>query len=153
MEDQNKKTTGTGKILWKDRKHVLWFPIGAELYTIKDDERLYIDSGIMNIVSNQTMLYRITDLQLKRSFGQRICGTGTIVLVSKIDADHEIVLKNIKKSKEVTQMISSWIEQSRVRHNMIGKEFFGDGCGLDHHVENEFSGEVTPPMGPPPHNP
>lgn len=131
-----------GKVLWQDRKHILWFPIGTIKYTIRDDERIYIDKGIFNTVSDQTLIYRVTDIQLSRTFGQKLCGTGTVVLVSKIDADHEIVLKNIGKPKVVMQMISNLIEETRKRHNMIGKEFFGSGG------HGGFGGSVM--MPPPP---
>lgn len=119
------------EIVWQDRKHVMWFPIGFEKYTVKNG-RIYINRGLLTTVSDQTLLYRITDIQLRRTLGQKIFGTGTIVLVSKVDADHEIVLRNIKNSEDVANMLSDLIEYTRRNKNVVGKEFYSSGCGLDH---------------------
>ncbi len=132
---ERKKELETGEpngVVWSDRKHHLWFPFSFTKYTVKG-ERLYIDRGFFNTVSDQTLLYRITDIRLKRSFGQRIFGTGTVVLVSKVDADHEIPLENIKKPREVDELLSDLIEKARNTHNVVGKEFYSKGCGLEGH--------------------
>lgn len=129
------------EIIWRDRKHVMWFPIGFEKYTVKNG-RLYIDSGLFTTVSDQTLLYRITDIQLRRTLGQKLFGTGTIVLVSKVDADHEIVLRNIKDSQNVVHLLSELVEQARKNKNVVGKEFYGDGCGLDHDMDGDFDEDM-----------
>ena len=129
---QGSSSAKAKKVIWSDRKHILWFPIGLVKYTVREDERIYIDRGLFNTVSDQTLLYRITDIQMSRTFGQKICGTGTVVMVSKVDADHEIVLKNIKKPREVLRMLADLIEESRQKRQVVGTEFYSRGCGLPH---------------------
>ena len=131
-DKQKSSSKKENKVLWSDRKRVLWFPIGLAKYTVREDERIYIDRGLFSTVSDQTWLYRVTDIQMSRSCGQKICGTGTIVMVSKVDADHEIVLKNIKKPREVLTMLSDLIEKSRQKRQVVGTEFYSRGCGLPH---------------------
>lgn len=126
----NREKQGS-EIVWQDRKHVMWFPIGFEKYTVRSG-RIYINRGLFTTVSDQTLLYRITDMQLRRTLGQKIFGTGTIVLISKVDADHEIMLKNVKHSEDVINMLSDLVESARSSRNVIGKEFYGGGCGLEH---------------------
>ena len=82
-------------IIWEDRKHIAWFPIGFEKYTVRDG-KIYINKGLFSTVSDQTLLYRVIDIQLRRTLRQKIFGTGTIILISRVDADPEIVLENVK---------------------------------------------------------
>ncbi|MBQ8304686.1 MAG: PH domain-containing protein [Blautia sp.] len=126
------------EVVWKDRKHHLWFPISFTKYCLTDDDRLHIDRGLLSTVSDQTMLYRITDMQLRRTLGQRLFGTGTLVLVSKVDADHEIVLQNIGHPKDTESMFADKIEESRRKYNVVGKEFYSRGCGVDHFGDSDF---------------
>lgn len=109
----------------KDRKHFMWFPISFTKYEIKN-ERLYQETGLFNTHYDELLLYRITDLCLKRSLAQKIFGTGTIVLSTKADSDKEVLLKNVKNPKEVKDLISHLVEEARDRKKVVGKEFFDD---------------------------
>ena len=111
--------------VWKDRKHFMWFPISFTKYEIKN-ERLYQETGLFNTHYDELLLYRITDLCLKRSLAQKIFGTGTIVLSTKADSDKEVLLKNEKNPKEVKDLISHLVEEARDRKKVVGKEFFDD---------------------------
>ena len=111
--------------VWKDRKHFMWFPISFTKYEIKN-ERLYQETGLFNTHYDELLLYRITDLCLKRSLAQKIFGTGTIVLSTKADSNKEVLLKNVKNPKEVKDLISHLVEEARDRKKVVGKEFFDD---------------------------
>ena len=128
MADNEKagKAPEKSEILWKDRKHHLWFPLSFTKYYIKNG-RIYIDKGLLNTTSDQTLLYRITDIQMRRSLGQKICGTGTVTLVSNVDAEQKINLQNIKHPHDVYDMIANMVEDARSQKNVIGKEFYSRG--------------------------
>lgn len=111
--------------IWKDRKHLMWFPITFTKYEIKN-ERLYQETGLFNSHYDELLLYRITDLCLKRSLAQKIFGTGTIILSTKADSDKEVLLKNIKNPNKVKDLISHLVEEARDRKKIVGKEFFDD---------------------------
>ena len=111
--------------VWKDRKHFMWFQISFTKYEIKNG-RLYQETGLFNTHYDELLLYRITDLCLKRSLAQKIFGTGTIVLSTKADSDKEVLLKNVKNPKEVKDLISHLVEEARDRKKVVGKEFFDD---------------------------
>ena len=129
--------TGDGaghETVWKDRKHFMWFPFSFTKYEVSND-RLYQQTGLFNTVFDEVLLYRIVDLTLQQSLGQKIFGTGTIVLSCKVDREKEILLKNIKKPREVKSMLSDLVEEARDRKRVVGKEFYGrDGgdCSCDH---------------------
>lgn len=111
-------------VIWKDRKHVLWFPLSLTKYEVKND-RLYTERGLLSTTYDELLLYRITDIRLKRTLGQKLCGTGTIVLCTKVEHEREVRLVNIKKPKEIKDLLSNIIEESRDRKNVVGKEFYG----------------------------
>ncbi len=133
------------EILWKDKKHHLWFPFSFTTYYIEND-RLMIKEGFLNTTINETLLYRIVDLTFKQSLPGKLFGTGNLIIKAKADATPELVLQNIKKPMKVRQMLSELVEESRQRRNVVGKEFYegehshqhmdidGDGlCDMDGH--------------------
>ena len=117
-------------ILWKDRKHFLWFPWSFTRYSL-DCDRLYTDVGLLTTRHDEALLYRIVDLSLTRTLGQRICGTGTVTLHTRVDVSGQIILKNIKKPEEVNRLLSDLIEKARSRRQVVGKEFYSHDHDLD----------------------
>ncbi len=145
---ERKKELETGEdrgVIWSDRKHHLWFPFSFTKYTVRNG-RLYVDKGLFNTVSDQTLLYRITDIRLKRDFWQKIFGTGTVILVSKVDVNHEILLENIKRPRETNEMLADLIEETRQKKNVVGKEFYSKGCGLEysHDHDHDMDDDLEP---------
>ena len=123
------KTTETVASLWRDRKHFMWFPFSFTVYEVKKD-RLYIQRGLLSTSFDETLLYRITDIKLTRTLGQKIFGTGTIELCTTVDHDGHILLENIKKPMQVKELLSESVEDARDKKKVIGKEFYG-GHGMD----------------------
>ena len=64
------------EVKWRDRKHHLWFPFSFTIYEVRN-ERLYVQRGLFSTSFDETLLYRVTDLRLTRTLGQKIFGTGT----------------------------------------------------------------------------
>ena len=58
-------------ILWKDRKRILGMPLTFTVYSLSED-RLFVKTGLFNLRTEEIILYRIRDISLRRSFGQRI---------------------------------------------------------------------------------
>ena len=138
------------EVKWKDRKHWLWFPWSFTKYEVRNG-RLYVQSGFFTSKYDETLLYRVTDLQLTRSFGQKICGTGTIRVFTKVDTAREIELKNIKHPLRVKEYLSELIETIRDQKNVVGKEFYG--AGMQDHPMHDMDGDGIDDCfqgGPPP---
>ena len=118
-------------IIWKDRKHHLWFPLSFTSYYVEDD-RLMIKKGLLSTTLDETLLYRIVDISFKQTLAGKIFGTGNVILKTKADASCEIILENIAKPLEVRKMLSKMVEESRDKRNIVGKEFYGaDHLDLD----------------------
>ncbi|MBP5354712.1 MAG: PH domain-containing protein [Lachnospiraceae bacterium] len=112
------------EILWKDRKHWMWFPFSFTRYSVTK-EHLNQEVGFFKTTYEETLLYRIVDVRLVRSFGQKIFGTGTVQIFNRVDTQKMIELKNIKKPKMVKKLISQLVEQVRNEKKVVGKEFYG----------------------------
>ena len=57
--------------LWKDRKRILGLPITFTRYRLSED-RIFRETGLLNLKEEEVLLYRVRDLELKRSLFQRI---------------------------------------------------------------------------------
>ena len=110
------------KIIWKDRKRTLFgLPLSFTKYSLEED-RLFIETGFFNSVENEVRLYRIMDLQLSRTLGQKMFGLGTIKVKSADKALGDFEIKNIKNSKEVKEQLSKLVEEMRDRKRVVNRE-------------------------------
>ncbi len=124
------KMMKTEEILWHDRKRYLGLPISFTVYSL-DDNRFYIKKGFFNSTVDEILLYRILDVKLSRSLGQKIFGVGTIQLITADQSNPNLNIKNIKHSEKVRQLLSHIVEREREEKRVRGKEMFGaSGMGL-----------------------
>ena len=114
------------KILWSERKrNFLGLPWTFTKYTLTE-EKLLIQTGILSIKEEDVQLYRITDLTLYRSFGQRIFGMGTIHCCSGDKTTPEFNIKNIKNPSKVKELLSYQIEERRDKKRISGREMISN---------------------------
>ena len=117
--------------IWKDQKRgIFGLPLSFTTYMLEDD-KLLISSGFLSKREEEGRLYRIMDLTLKRSFGERICGVGTIHCCSADKSTPEFDIKHIKNPREVKNLISDMVEEERERKRVAGREFLSDVIGDD----------------------
>ncbi len=111
-------------IIWSDRKRWTFFalPFTFTKYSLSDD-RFFINKGVLNKTEDEVRLYRITDVSLKRSFGQRIFGLGTIEVSSGDKTLRDFEIKNIKNSKDVKEQLSELVDKQRDAKRVSGREF------------------------------
>ena len=95
------------------------------------EDRLFVETGFFNLVQNEVRLYRILDLQLKRSLGQRIFGVGSIFVSSSDKNLGTFEIKNVRNSANVKEMLSVQVEQQRESKRVVGREYMGGDFELD----------------------
>ncbi|MDC7280254.1 MULTISPECIES: PH domain-containing protein [Pseudobutyrivibrio] len=117
-------------ILWHDRKRHFGLPLSFTKYSMSED-RLFVETGFFNLVQNEVRLYRILDLQLKRSLGQRIFGVGSIFVSSSDKNLGTFEIKNVRNSANVKEMLSVQVEQQRESKRVVGREYMGSEFELD----------------------
>lgn len=122
-------------ILWHDRKRHFGLPLSFTKYSMSED-RLFVETGFFNLTQNEVRLYRILDLQLKRSLGQRIFGVGSIYVSSSDKTLGNFEIRNIRNSANVKEMLSVQVEQQRESKRVVGREYMGD---IDFDDDNEMN--------------
>ena len=118
-------------IIWKDRKRTIFgLPLSFTVYTLTG-EKILIDTGFLNQKQDEIMLFRITDITLTRTLGQRIVGLGTVHCCSADKTSPEFDLKNIKNSSEVKELLSSEVFRERKENRVSSREILYDDDGHD----------------------
>ena len=118
--------------LWKDRKRFLGMLLSFTRYRLSDD-RLFCEKGFFNIKADEVLLYRVRDLQLNMSLGQRIFGVGTICVVSSDKSVPHLDLQNVKNPREVKELIHQNVEAAKDKRRMCTTEIMGDAASEDFH--------------------
>jgi len=121
--------------LWKDRKRVLGMPLSFTRYRLSED-RLFCETGLLNIKSDEVLLYRVRDLQLTISLGQRLFGVGTVCVVSSDKSVPHLDLKNVKDPRTVKELIHRNVEAAKDRRRMRATELLGGEDGPVYHDED-----------------
>ncbi len=118
--------------IWQDRKRTfLGLPLSFTKYMLTED-RLFVEKGFLNSVLDEENLYRVRDVRVTRSLGQRIFGLGTVTVFSTND---ETKLESIKHPLEVKEEIVRLVEEARKKHNIRASEMLmdtPDPCDHDH---------------------
>ena len=115
------------ELVWKDRKRTfLGLPWSFTVYKLTE-EKLMIETGFFSKKEEEIRLYRIMDLTLNRTLGQRIFGLGTIHCCTADKSTPEIDILKIKKSKEVKELLWDLIEKQRDEKRISAREFMDDG--------------------------
>lgn len=124
--------------LWKDRKRFLGMPLSFTRYSLSED-RLFCETGLLNMKSDEILLYRVRDLRLTISLGQRIFGVGTVCVVSSDKSIPHLDLKNVKDPRSVKELIHKNVEAAKDRRRMRATELLG---GEDGPVCQEYDEEA-----------
>lgn len=126
-------------VIWSDRKRTLFgLPLSFTKYTLTE-ERLFIQTGLFTTVEDEVRLYRILDVKLTRTLGQKIFGVGSIHVCSadKSMADFEIT--SVKNSADVKEKLSELVEKNRVEKRVMNREaMLGQDVGYDEDDEENL---------------
>ena len=122
--------------LWKDRKRRLGLPLSFTRYRLSED-RLFCETGFLSIKSDEVLLYRVRDLQLSISLGQRIFGVGTVCVVSSDKSIPHLDLKNVKHPREVKELIHKNVEAAKDKRRIRATELLGGDSGEDDYHESD----------------
>ena len=117
--------------IWKDRKRFWGMPLSFTRYALSED-RLFLSEGFLNIKDDEILLYRVRDIDSSRNLWQRICGVGTVTVMSSDKSMPILVLKNVKNPVAVKEMIHKQVEEMKIRRRVrVGEimtnDLDGDG--------------------------
>jgi uncharacterized membrane protein YdbT with pleckstrin-like domain len=126
--------------LWKDRKRFLGMPLSFTRYAISED-RLFLSSGFLNIKDEEILLYRIRDLSVTRSLGQRLCGVGSIAVTSSDKSQPTLLIKNVKNPVAVKELIHQQVEEMKIRRKVRIGEFSNIMTDFDDDDNDDFDND------------
>ncbi len=128
--DRLSQYTDSEEILWKDKKRYLGLPISFTTYSF-DHNRFYCKRGLFNTVEEEILLYRVLDISIKRTIGQKIFRVGSIYIDTADQSSPKVEIKNIKDSERVRKALSTIVENERDEKRVLGKEMFGASGAFD----------------------
>ena len=113
-------------IAWKDRRRTIFgLPWTFTKYTLTP-EKLLVQTGMLNLKEEEVRLYRIMDVTLHRSVGERLFGLGTIHCCSADKSTPEFDIKRVKNPQQVKELLSDLVEQERMNKRVSSRVFMDD---------------------------
>lgn len=121
--------------LWQDRKRICGLPITFTKYSLTED-RLFRETGLLSLKEEEVLLYRVRDLELRRSLGQRIFGVGSVIIHSSDTTMPTLELKSVKNSRDVKELLYRQVEECKNQRRMrttelVGEDAYQDADGQD----------------------
>ncbi len=132
-EDRYISGEGTAMIKFVERKRwvFLGLPFTFTVYTVKED-LITVQKGFLNKKENDCYMYKVQDVELLRSLGERIFGLGTVKCYTGDTTDPELYLTHIRNAKEIKDFILEVSEKARQKRRTLNMLDIGaDGSGMD----------------------
>lgn len=121
----------TTQYAWQDRKRIIFgLPWSFTRYRLTQ-EKLLVKTGILSTKEEEVRLYRIMDVTLKRTIGERLWKLGTIHICSADKSTPEFDIKRIKNSEQVKNMLSDMVESERIKKRVSGREYMSGDDMVD----------------------
>lgn len=125
----------TIEYLWKDRKRYFGLPLSFTRYCLSED-RLFISEGFLSLKDDEVLLYRVRDIDTRRTLWQRIFGVGTITVVSSDKTMPTLVLKNVKDPMMVKELIHNQVEETKIKRRVRFGEIMGTDLDNDDELDD-----------------
>lgn len=127
------------ELIWKDRKRYLGMPLSFTRYGLSQD-RLFLSVGFLSIRDEELLLYRVRDISVSRSLGQRLFGVGTITINSSDKSNPVLEIKNIKDPITVKELLHQQVEQMKDRRRVRYSEIAAYNDDMDGDMDADGDG-------------
>ena len=117
------------EIIWQDRKRRLGLPLSFYRYYLVKKEgewvKLFRHKGFFTSILDEINCYRLLDVSLIQTVGDKIFKTGTIRILSNDASAPLFHLRHIKHPFEVRNLVSNTMEAERRKRNVAITELQG----------------------------
>ena len=87
----------------------------------------FLETGLLNMKQEETLLYRIRDITLHLSLWQRIFRVGSITVLSSDQTTPRLELKNIKCPRETKELLHKQVEAAKLARKLRLGELLDSG--------------------------
>ena len=120
---------------FKERKRWVFFglPFTFTEYTVKEDV-ITINEGFLNKEENDCYMYKVQDVTLKTSLGERIFGLGTIICYTGDTTNPQLVISHVKNARTIKDFILEQSEVARMKRRTMNTLDIGTDiadCDID----------------------
>ena len=102
--------------IWTDKKRILGMPISFTRYSLiasPEWVKVFVKAGFLSTSIEEVNLYRVYDIKIHQSLGQKMFGVGTITLFSNDVTTPLTEIINVKDPYKVRNMLAEYIEEAR----------------------------------------
>lgn len=126
---QNEQERRERYMAYQERKRWMFFglPFTFTKYTVEEDV-ITINSGLLHTHENDCYMYKVQDVELEVSLGERIFGLGTVVCYTGDTTHPKLLLEHIKNAKEVKDYILKESEEARRKRRTLNTLDIGSGA-------------------------
>lgn len=110
------------EIVWSGYKKILRFNNPFTKYTLTN-KALYVESGVLRYSCNEIRLFRICDMTITKTVLERICGTGSLKIMSTDKSSPTITIGSISDVGTLKKFLSEYVEAERKRQGIRMGEF------------------------------
>ena len=121
--------TGKGELRFTEMTRLLFFgiPWPFTKFLIYEND-LVRKNGLLNIREDDCLMYKISDVQIRRGLMQRLFGLSTLRCLTSDVTDKEITLKNIKNGPAIKDFLVEQSERARLLRRTVNMQ----NIGFDH---------------------
>ncbi len=111
-----------------ERKRWLFFglPFTFTKYTIRED-MITTNKGLLKTVENDCYMYKVQDVQLTATLGEKLFGLGSVICFTGDTTDPRLELIHIKNSRAVKDFILEMSEKARMKRRTVNTLDIGSG--------------------------
>ena len=125
-----------------ERKRLLFFglPWTFTKYTIRD-EIITINTVLLSTKENDCYMYKVQDVELSASLGERIFGMGTIICYTGDTTNPKLYIEHVRNAKAIKDFILEASEEARMKRRTmntlsIDADVDLDGNGIPDRLED-----------------
>jgi uncharacterized membrane protein YdbT with pleckstrin-like domain len=118
-------------IIFTERKRILFFglPWTFTRYTISPGV-ITINRGLLNTTEDSCYMYKVQDVRLSATFGEKLFGLSTITCYTGDVTDPELKLIHIRHAKDIKSYLLKTSEEARLKRRTLNTMDIG-AHGLD----------------------